>query len=62
MKYIHNYIGIRAGIEIGNITHYDLLTVLPFDSRLLTVNITGRDLLLALENSVARYDKKNCIN
>lgn len=47
--------GIRSNIDIGNITHYDLLTILPFDSRLVIIKLTGKDILVALENSVSRY-------
>lgn len=49
-----HYIGVRASIDIGNITYYDILTVLPFESRLLITTVTGKDILLALENSVQR--------
>lgn len=52
---IFAYIGIRADVSTGNMTHYDLLTVLPFESRLAVVELTGRDILETLENSVRRY-------
>lgn len=52
-------LGIRGNLNLGNITHYDLLTILPFDSRLVVIEITGKDLLLALEHSVHRYKKRH---
>lgn len=48
------HLGIRANIDIGNITRYEIMNVLPFDSRLVVTQLTGRDLLTTLENSVRR--------
>lgn len=47
--------GIRAAIPVGNISKYDLLSVLPFENRLLLLNVTGHVLKLALETSVQAY-------
>lgn len=47
-------LGIRANINIGNITHYDVMTVLPFDTRLLITKLTGKEILATLENTVRR--------
>ncbi|XP_037032583.1 protein 5NUC-like isoform X2 [Bradysia coprophila] len=47
--------GIRANVARGIITHYDLMTVLPFDSRIVVVQMTGKDILTTLENTVRRY-------
>lgn len=47
--------GIRASATIGNITQFDLTTILPFSNALVKVNVTGKTLMEALERSVARY-------
>lgn len=47
--------GIRASGSIGNISLYDLTTILPYNNTLKLVNMTGEGLLEALEHSVARY-------
>lgn len=46
---------IRAPAAIGNITNYDLITILPFSSTLYILNVTGHVLKLALERSIERY-------
>lgn len=43
--------GIRANIEIGDITRYDLFTVFPFGNMVATVEITGAELVYILEAS-----------
>lgn len=52
--------GIRASINHksnnGNITREDAATVLPFESKIVTIEITGKSLLEALEHSVYRYE------
>jgi 5'-nucleotidase/UDP-sugar diphosphatase len=45
--------GIRAGIEPGDITLGEVLTVQPFGNLLSTFDITGADLITALENGVS---------
>jgi len=47
--------GIRASIEIGDITKKDLVTVFPFGNYVVTKNITGKALLQALEVGVGSY-------
>lgn len=47
--------GIRASATIGNITKFDLTTMLPFNNGLLKLNVTGHTLMEALERSVVRY-------
>ncbi len=43
--------GIRADIEIGDITRYDLLTVFPFGNMVATVELTGAQVLEILEGA-----------
>ena len=45
--------GIRASIDAGEITVGDVLTVLPFSNTLATVEISGADVIEALENGVS---------
>jgi 5'-nucleotidase / UDP-sugar diphosphatase len=45
--------GIRANIEPGDITLGDVLTVQPFGNLLSTFDITGADVIAALENGVS---------
>ncbi|MDF2611044.1 MAG: 5-Nucleotidase domain protein precursor [Lachnospiraceae bacterium] len=47
--------GIRASIEIGNITKKDLTTVFPFGNYVVTKKVTGKDILAAMEVGVASY-------
>ncbi|XP_031619289.1 protein 5NUC-like [Contarinia nasturtii] len=46
---------IRASAKIGNLTQFDLGTILPYENRLVVVNITGYMLRQVLEHSVKRY-------
>ena len=46
--------GIRADIDAGEVTLGEVLTVLPFGNLISTFELTGADLLVALENSVSR--------
>ncbi|XP_045500492.1 uncharacterized protein LOC123697961 [Colias croceus] len=52
--------GIRASInnvnKITNITKGDLLTVMPFDDRVVRVTMNGSDIRIMLEHSVAEYN------
>lgn len=41
--------GIRADIQIGDITRYDLFTVFPFGNMVATVELTGEQLIYILE-------------
>ena len=45
--------GIRASIDQGDITLGEVLTVLPFGNSLVTLNLTGVEILAALEHSVS---------
>ncbi|CAB4055456.1 NT5E [Lepeophtheirus salmonis] len=46
--------GIRASLEIGNITREDLLTVIPFENFYDIITIKGKYLWEAFEKSVSR--------
>ncbi len=45
--------GIRASIDQGDITLGEVLTVLPFGNNLVTIDLTGEEILAALEHSVS---------
>ena len=46
--------GIRASIEAGDVTVGDVLTVLPFGNLISTFELTGAEVIEALENGVSR--------
>lgn len=48
--------GIRAPIQVGDVTVGSVLTVLPFGNQIATLGLTGADLLAALENGVSRWE------
>lgn len=50
---IQNGGGLRASIDAGEITMGEVLTVLPFSNTLATVDISGADVIDALENGVS---------
>jgi 5'-nucleotidase/UDP-sugar diphosphatase len=50
---IQNGGGLRASIDAGEITMGEALTVLPFSNTLATVDISGADVIDALENGVS---------
>ncbi|GHA17719.1 multifunctional 2',3'-cyclic-nucleotide 2'-phosphodiesterase/5'-nucleotidase/3'-nucleotidase [Devosia pacifica] len=50
---IQNGGGLRASIDAGEITMGEVLTVLPFSNTLATVEISGADVIEALENGVS---------
>jgi 5'-nucleotidase / UDP-sugar diphosphatase len=50
---IQNGGGVRASIDAGEITMGEVLTVLPFSNTLATVDISGADVIDALENGVS---------
>jgi 5'-nucleotidase len=50
---IQNGGGLRASIDAGEITMGEVLTVLPFSNTLATVDISGADVIEALENGVS---------
>lgn len=47
--------GVRASIKAGKITVADIISVLPFDNKLMKVEIDGKTLWEALENGVKPY-------
>ncbi len=47
--------GIRDSIPAGDITKKQLVTVFPFGNYVVTLNVTGEQLLAVLENGVSRY-------
>lgn len=49
--------GIRSSADVGNITKFDLETIMPFTEDLQIVNVTGKILKDALEFSVEKYAK-----
>jgi 5'-nucleotidase len=48
--------GIRASIEAGDVTVGDVLTVLPFGNLISTFELTGAEVIEALENGVSRAE------
>ncbi|WP_112321553.1 bifunctional metallophosphatase/5'-nucleotidase [Oceanibium sediminis] len=53
---IANSGGLRASIDAGEVTMGEVLTVLPFQNTLSTFQVTGEQLLAALENSVSQVE------
>jgi 5'-nucleotidase / UDP-sugar diphosphatase len=47
--------GIRASITQGDITKGDVIQVLPFGNYIVTKNLTGTEIKVALENGVSAY-------
>lgn len=45
--------GVRASIDAGDITKGEVITVLPFSNTLATVQVSGADVIEALENGVS---------
>ena len=50
--------GIRASIKAGNVTVGDVLTVLPFGNTLVDMDLTGAQIIEALENGVSQVEAK----
>jgi 5'-nucleotidase/UDP-sugar diphosphatase len=50
---IQNGGGLRASIDAGEITVGEVITVLPFSNTLATVDLSGADVIEALENGVS---------
>jgi len=46
--------GLRASIDAGEITKGEVITVLPFSNTLATVDLSGADIIEALENGVSQ--------
>ena len=49
--------GLRASIDQGVVTMGEVLTVLPFQNTLATFQITGKDVVAALENGVSEIEE-----
>ncbi len=47
--------GIRASIQVGDITKGDVITVLPFSNYIVTKDVKGSDIKAAIENGVDSY-------
>ena len=48
--------GIRASIDAGEVTMGEVLTVLPFQNSLATMQLTGANVIAALENGVSQIE------
>ncbi|NMH67552.1 hypothetical protein HF072_01890 [Bacillus sp. RO3] len=61
-EYVETYIGIqngggiRASINEGDITLGEVLTTMPFGNNLVTLDLTGEEIVAALEHSVKRVE------
>ncbi|MGO4563541.1 5'-nucleotidase C-terminal domain-containing protein [Rhizobium sp. 2YAF20] len=53
---IQNGGGLRASIGAGNVSMGDVLTVLPFQNTVATFQLTGADVLAAIENGLSQID------
>ncbi|MEM7613527.1 MAG: bifunctional metallophosphatase/5'-nucleotidase [Pseudomonadota bacterium] len=53
---IANAGGLRASIDVGEVTRGEVLTVLPFQNTLATFQITGAQIVAALENGVSQVE------
>ena len=51
--------GIRAAIDQGEITIGEIITVLPFGNTLATMELTGEQIVEALEHSVSQAPKES---
>ncbi|WPP40426.1 5'-nucleotidase C-terminal domain-containing protein [Paenibacillus hunanensis] len=47
--------GIRASIDAGPVTKGEIVTVLPFGNLVISIQVTGKDILAALENGATDY-------
>jgi len=54
---IQNGGGLRASIDDGPVTMGEVLTVLPFQNTLATFQLTGKDVIAALENGVSQIEE-----
>lgn len=46
---------IRSSIDVGDITKEEVITVLPFGNYIVTKNLTGKQILAALEHGTSSY-------
>lgn len=51
--------GIRASISAGDVTVGDIFTVLPFDNTLVVVELTGEQIVAAVEHGLRKYPESN---
>lgn len=56
---VQNGGGIRASINVGDITVGEVLTTMPFGNALAIMNLTGAELKAALEHSVRQFPAEN---
>lgn len=56
---VQNGGGIRASINVGDITYGEVLTTMPFGNSLAIMNLTGAELKTALEHSVRLFPAEN---
>lgn len=56
---VQNGGGIRAGIDAGPVTTGEVLTTLPFGNTLAVMELSGTELLAALERSISVYPLEN---
>jgi len=54
---ITNSGGLRASIDAGDVTMGEVLTVLPFQNTLSTFQVTGADIVAALENGLSQVEE-----
>ena len=54
---ISNGGGLRASIDAGPVTMGEVLTVLPFQNTLATFQLTGADVVAALENGASQIEE-----
>ncbi|WP_319499142.1 bifunctional metallophosphatase/5'-nucleotidase [uncultured Cohaesibacter sp.] len=54
---IQNGGGLRASIKGGEVTMGDVLTVLPFQNTVATFQLTGADVIAALENGLSQVEE-----
>ena len=54
---IQNGGGLRASIDEGDVTMGEVYTVLPFQNTLATFQLTGADIVEALENGASQYEE-----
>ncbi len=54
---IMNSGGLRASIDAGEVTMAEVLTVLPFQNTLATFEVSGADIVAALENGVSQVEE-----
>ncbi|QBX34416.1 multifunctional 2',3'-cyclic-nucleotide 2'-phosphodiesterase/5'-nucleotidase/3'-nucleotidase [Paracoccus liaowanqingii] len=55
---IQNGGGLRASIDAGDVTMGEVYTVLPFQNTLATFQLTGADIIAALENGASQYEEQ----